>query len=397
MSHVQLRPATADDARMIFEWRNQPFVLQRSTSTVPISWGEHQSWYAKSIRNPNYRFYVVLVDGEPAGQVRFDRKGSVAIVSVFLVEQKTNHGFGVEALRQSTAEIFREWQVRKVVACIRTDNRAAQSAFTKAGYSPDNDVRSFCPADHVVYSEAGQHEGRSQAFWRSAVARVLVIAAHPDDEILGCGGTMARLVEEGHEVRIVILGEGITSRYQERAEADQSLLVNLHDHARRAALEVGVQQVEVLNLPDNRFDTVALLDVVKRVETLIEEYNPDVIFTHHESDLNVDHRVTFRAVLTATRPIEGHPVRDLYSFEIPSSTEWSFHAHSPAFQPNVFFDISTTLERKKRAMGCYETEIREFPHPRSLQALDIIARRWGTVVGCQAAEAFALVRSIRLA
>jgi LmbE family N-acetylglucosaminyl deacetylase len=135
--------------------------------------------------------------------------------------------------------------------------------------------------------------------------------------------------------------------------------------------------------------------VVKKVEDLIDAFNPDVIFTHHESDLNVDHQVTFRAVLTATRPIEGHPVRDLYAFEIASSTEWSFHQRA-AFHPNVFFDISSTLEQKKRAMAHYESELREFPHPRSLHALEVIARRWGSVVGCQAAEAFQLVRSIRL-
>jgi LmbE family N-acetylglucosaminyl deacetylase len=224
---------------------------------------------------------------------------------------------------------------------------------------------------------------------------VLVIAAHPDDEVLGCGGTAARLVNEGREVHFAILGEGITSRHAQRDAADADQLTRLHRQAHAAAAKVGVKNVHLHNLPDNRLDTIALLDVVKLVEGLIERIQPQVIYTHHAGDLNVDHGIIHRAVLTATRPIAGQPVREIYAFEVPSSTEWAFQRLEPTFRPNVFVDIEATIEAKVAAMECYESEARVFPHPRSPEALRALAIRWGSVVGCAAAEAFELVRSIR--
>ena len=225
--------------------------------------------------------------------------------------------------------------------------------------------------------------------------KVLVIAAHPDDEVLGCGATAARLVREKHEVHFAILGEGITSRHARRSDADASQLSLLHRQAHAAAAKLGARSLTLRQLPDNRLDSIPLLDVVKVVQELVDEMQPEVIYTHHQGDLNVDHGVIHRAVLTATRPIAGQPVREIYAFEVPSSTEWAFGSLQPAFRPNVFVDVTATLEAKIAAMACYETETREFPHPRSPEGLRVIATRWGTVVGCQAAEAFELVRSVR--
>jgi LmbE family N-acetylglucosaminyl deacetylase len=224
---------------------------------------------------------------------------------------------------------------------------------------------------------------------------VLVIAAHPDDEVLGCGGTAARLVREGREVHFAIMGEGITSRHAQRDAANADQLVQLHRQAHAAAAEVGVKKIHLHQLPDNRLDTVPLLEVVKLVEDLVDHIKPEVIYTHHAGDLNIDHGIIHRAVLTATRPTAGQPVREIYAFEVPSSTEWAFQRIEPAFRPNVFVDITGTLEAKVAAMECYHTEARKFPHPRSPQALRAIAGRWGSVVGCGAAEAFELVRCIR--
>lgn len=226
--------------------------------------------------------------------------------------------------------------------------------------------------------------------------RVLVVAAHPDDEVLGCAGTMARLAKEGHEVYVAILGEGITSRYKTRAEVDQSLIHALHAKSREVAELLGVKELFSYNLPDNRFDTLPLLEIVKIVEELICRLKPDVVYTHHGSDLNIDHGLTHRAVITATRPIPGCPVKEVYAFEVPSSTEWSFHRTGPAFKPNVFVDVTTTLESKIRAMGIYDGEMRAFPHPRSAESLRAIARRWGSTVGVGAAEAMELVRMTRM-
>jgi LmbE family N-acetylglucosaminyl deacetylase len=228
-----------------------------------------------------------------------------------------------------------------------------------------------------------------------APSSVLVVAAHPDDEILGCGGTMTRLAREGHQVRIAILAEGMSSRYAHREDADPRQLQHLHARAQQAADKVGAKEVVLCKLPDNRLDTVPLLEVVKQVEELVARFRPEVIYTHHPGDLNVDHGVVHRAVLTATRPVPGQCVKEIYAFEIPSSTEWAFQRLEPLFRPSVFVDITETLETKIEALACYDTETRKFPHPRSAEALRAIAKRWGSVVGLPAVEAFELIRSVR--
>ncbi len=226
------------------------------------------------------------------------------------------------------------------------------------------------------------------------MSAVVIVAAHPDDEVLGCGGTIAML-SEVHEVHILLLGEGGTSRFASREDANGRTVERLATAAKSAAAILGAQSVETDRLPDNRFDQVALLDIVKRIERIIERVRPDIVYTHHPGDLNIDHRITFEAVLTATRPLPGRCVHELYTFEIASSTEWAFQRIKPSFVPNVFVDISRTLERKLKAMEQYEDEMRMFPHPRSAEGLRTIARRSGTVVGREYVEAFEMVRSIR--
>ena len=223
---------------------------------------------------------------------------------------------------------------------------------------------------------------------------VLVVAAHPDDEVLGCGATMARLAAEGQPVHIAILGEGITSR-SSRDDSDAKLLRRLHQQAEAAALKVGAKDVVLFKLPDNRLDTLPMLEIAKLIEDLIQKLRPAVIYTHHPGDLNLDHGIVHRAVLIATRPVLGHPVRQILTFEVPSSTEWAFQKIEPVFRPNVFVEVSKTLDAKIAALACYDSETRDFPHPRSEQTLRAIATRWGSVIGCTAAESFELVRSIR--
>jgi LmbE family N-acetylglucosaminyl deacetylase len=224
---------------------------------------------------------------------------------------------------------------------------------------------------------------------------VLVIAAHPDDEVLGCGGTMARLASEGARVSVLILANGLTSRPGfDTAQAD-ALLALHHERARRAGSLLGAKQVNVAGFPDQRMDTLPLLDITQAIEREIERVQPSMVFTQHGGDLNMDHVITFRATLTATRPMAGGVVRQVYSYEIPSSTDWAFGQFEPRFQPSVFFDISAHLEAKIAAMQVYESETRVFPHPRSPEALRAIAARWGSATGMLAAEAFHCVRDLR--
>jgi len=225
--------------------------------------------------------------------------------------------------------------------------------------------------------------------------KCLAVVAHPDDEILGCGGTIARLVKEKNNVYVAILGEGITSRYQNIEQADQASVKKLQDCSRHVAKMLGIEDYFFYNLPDNRFDSYPLLDVVKIIERLIERLEPKVVYTHYGGDLNIDHAITFRAVLTATRPLEGNTVKELYTFETPSSSEWAFNQFSPRFSPNTFIDISHTLELKIKAMNAYESEVRNYPHPRSPEAIRAISQKWGSSVGIAAAEAFEMVRMIQ--
>lgn len=224
--------------------------------------------------------------------------------------------------------------------------------------------------------------------------KILVVAAHPDDEVLGCGGTIARLAQEGHAVFITILGEGITSRTTHRETANQTQVQALHDCSKQVAGLLGAKDLFIYSLPDNRFDTVPLLDIIKIIEERISHLSPEVIYTHHRGDLNIDHSIVHRATLTATRPIAGQSVKRVYAYEVPSSTEWAFGQFTTGFQANVFFDISVTLEKKIEAMEIYESESRTFPHPRSPEALRALAKRWGAVAGLGAAEAFDLIREI---
>jgi len=218
--------------------------------------------------------------------------------------------------------------------------------------------------------------------------RILVVAAHPDDEVLGCGATMARHAAEGHEIFSLILGTGALSREKGTAEE----VAALKSQAQEAGRILGVREVRVLDLPDNRFDSLDLLDIVKRVEAEIGRVLPEVIYTHHGQDLNVDHKKTFEAALTACRPQPGLGVRRILSFEVPSSTEWQSPIASPLFAPNVFVDVSSTLHRKVKALEAYRGEVRPFPHPRSAEALRALALWRGASCGLSAAEAFVLIR-----
>lgn len=222
---------------------------------------------------------------------------------------------------------------------------------------------------------------------------VLVIAAHPDDELLGEGGTIRGLTDQGVCCRAVILGEGLTSRADHRSDMDRSALDELKQDAQAAAKLVGYRSIDFCDFPDNRFDSVDLLDIIKQIDRYLKKYTPDTIFTHHHGDLNIDHRRTCEAVLTACRPVGDYHVRRIYAFETPSSTEWNY-TYSEPFQPNVYFDVTDTLASKIQAMTCYRSESTEYPHPRSGQALEALARYRGSTIGMKMAEGFMLLREV---
>lgn len=227
--------------------------------------------------------------------------------------------------------------------------------------------------------------------------KILVIVAHPDDELLGLGATMHKLIANYNcIVRVIILGEGITSRSEQRdVDAWKKELETHRKNILEAQKAIGYQSVGIYDFPDNRFDSVNLLDIIKVVEKEKKEFSPSVIFTHHGGDVNIDHQRTFEAVITATRPLEHETVKTIIAFETPSGTEWRAASDPKHFIPNLFFEVrEIDVDAKIKGMESYEFEKRKFPHPRSPEALKIQAQRWGIVVGKPFAEAFMLIRNI---
>jgi LmbE family N-acetylglucosaminyl deacetylase len=222
-----------------------------------------------------------------------------------------------------------------------------------------------------------------------------VIAAHPDDEVLGCGGTMANMAREGRAVHVLLMADGETSRINISGQAIAPGRLVARNAAALAACKIlGCASIELLALPDNRLDGLELLDVVKHIEAFVQRYQPMTVLTHHSGDVNIDHRVVHDAVITACRPKPGYPVKELLFFEVPSSTEWRPPGLTEPFNPNWFVDISTTLVKKLEALQAYGDELRAFPHPRSLKAVEALALWRGATVGIESAEAFVLGRKI---
>lgn len=229
----------------------------------------------------------------------------------------------------------------------------------------------------------------------AAMNQILVVAAHPDDEVLGCGGTIARHAHSGDQVHVLVVAEGSTSRQQERDRASvRDELSALAKAAQTAGSILGAAGVELLDLPDNRLDSLDRLDLIKRIEDSVARHQPDCVYVHHAGDVNVDHRRLHEAVVTACRPTPAHVVKRLLSFEVASSTEWQPPGSAPVFQPNWFVDISDQWERKREALVAYSSEMRDWPHARSLEAVEHLARWRGAQVGVEAAEAFCLLRQL---
>lgn len=222
---------------------------------------------------------------------------------------------------------------------------------------------------------------------------VLILAAHPDDEVLGCGGTIAKLADKGAVVHVAFIADGVSSR----AGAQTDLRTGLA--ARRLAAQnacniLGVKSVSFDDFPDNRLDTIPLLVLTQTVEALIIKHQPAMVFTHHAGDVNVDHRRLHEAVVTACRPQPNQTVKTLLCFEVHSSTEWQLPGSAPAFMPNWFVDISATFDRKLAALDAYAAELRAWPHPRSTKGVEHLAHWRGATVGVDAAEAFILGRQL---
>lgn len=219
--------------------------------------------------------------------------------------------------------------------------------------------------------------------------KILVVAAHPDDEILGLGATLVKHVEERDQVYCLILGGGVVSR--DRFSQDD--IKKLQKQTANSSKIIGFKAVYSADFPDNSFDSVSLLQIIKLVESYIKKIKPDVVYTHFENDLNIDHRLTFQAVLTACRPVNNNFPEKILTFETLSSTEWQ-NKQGLQFNPNYYVDVKKYIDKKIEAMKKYSLETRSYPHPRSAQGIKILAQYRGLESGLEYAEAFCLIRKI---
>jgi LmbE family N-acetylglucosaminyl deacetylase len=212
---------------------------------------------------------------------------------------------------------------------------------------------------------------------------VLVIAAHPDDEILGSGGTIKKLMDHGYKVITVIAAKG----RKEEEQRIKPLMLQANRH-------LGVDEVLFLEYPNLLLETIPLHKITKAIEALLDKYKPSIIFTHHYGDTNKDHQILFQAVITAARPLPGKQPIEILCFETVSSSEWSQHTNDKEFKPNYFVDITDTIDDKIKSLHYYDVEMRPFPHPRSYDGVKYLARVRGMTVGCEYAEAFEIIRRV---
>lgn len=218
--------------------------------------------------------------------------------------------------------------------------------------------------------------------------KALIIAAHPDDEVLGCAGIIAKMRNSGIDPYVLIMTNGAAGRYP------GSMRRTLKECAKKANKMLGTKKVFFENLPNQRLDDIPFIKVIRTIEGRLEAIKPEAVFTHHAGDLNKDHRIINTATMTAVRPLPGGCVRRVYAYLVPSSSEWNMVEGENIFIPNTFVDIKEELELKIEAMKAYKSECREYPHPRSPEAIRVYSAYWGLIAGLEYAEPFKLIRDI---
>lgn len=224
--------------------------------------------------------------------------------------------------------------------------------------------------------------------------RILVIAAHPDDEVLGMGGTIAKYSARGDEVAVLIVTDGSTTQYRDNPDIQNIINAKKRETANCAEV-LGVKHIFYGGLPDMKLDVTPHIEINRVIENTINNFQPTMVFTHFIGDVNKDHRRVYESTLVACRPVAEQCVKRLFLYSVPSSTEWNVQTSTNVFLPNWYEDISGAFaEKKYKAMECYKTELREYPHPRSIQYLRTADTAEGNRVGLLAAESFILLRSI---
>ncbi len=222
---------------------------------------------------------------------------------------------------------------------------------------------------------------------------VLVVVAHPDDEVLGMGGTIAYHINKEDKVYGMYMTDGTSARKNISKNSKLSK-VNRINAAKKAANILGFTWLDAGNFPDNEMDKEPLLKYIRLVEKVKKKINPTIVYTHSIADLNIDHRITNQAILTAFRPQPNESCKEINSFEIPSATDYGHNVVAERFVPNKYVDITDFIKQKIKALNCYNDEMKDYPHPRSYAGIEILAKYRGMGIGVNYAEAFQILRSI---
>ncbi|MDB4279407.1 PIG-L family deacetylase [Paraglaciecola sp.] len=220
--------------------------------------------------------------------------------------------------------------------------------------------------------------------------KVLIVVAHGDDETLGMGGTIARHHNDGDEIRLIVMSDGVSARKKNNIEHENDKRQR-YRALNQAANILGINKVYNYDFPDNQMDTISLLSIVQKIEEVFIEYPAKTVYTHSVLDLNIDHQITHKAVMTACRPQKHSSVKKILTFEVLSSTEWNSSA-LPQFNPQYIIDIADYWETKVQALQCYQEEMRTFPHSRSIECVEALATLRGATHGFAKAEAFFVER-----
>lgn len=218
-------------------------------------------------------------------------------------------------------------------------------------------------------------------------SNLLVVAAHPDDEVLGAGGTIPLVKQAGGRVTVLIVTDGSSTQYA----GDSAVAARKEEQLALANRLLGVDEVLHWDFPDMRLDTVAHVELNRRLDELVRARGFDTVLTHHHGDVNLDHQMIYRSVLVVARGVPDQPIERLFTFHVGSSTEWGLDRPGMAFVPNLYVDITSTITTKVKALEAYVDETRPYPHPRSAEAVEAVARSFGVAAGFAFAEPFRLV------
>lgn len=225
--------------------------------------------------------------------------------------------------------------------------------------------------------------------------KILVIAAHPDDEVYGMGGTIAKLSSLGYEVYLMIVTDGSSSQYKDRENLAEIIEIKKQETLASSSL-LGIKEIFYGELPDMQLDSVPHIVVNKAIENIVRRIQPTIVFTHFWGDVNQDHREVFKSTMVATRPVFGQVVKKVYCYNVPSSTEWAPQIPQYAYNPTNFVDIESFRDVKRMAIEAYKTEIREYPHPRSVEYVNTADKYMGLSCGLNSAEGFIVIRDLEL-